>query len=140
MKVVILLLVLLLASGGCSKSNVKVSASDESAHETLMKEEEQDNARITTRALVESVPPADFPAESPEPGLEGIIMIRVLVGVDGQPIEATVSQSIHAELDKCALKAALLGRYFPAREGEIPREAWVSVPFRYPPPPPAGAE
>lgn len=134
MKTLMILTVALLLCAGCSNVDVEAQSGDESAHDRLVKEAEPDNSRITTRARVENVPPADFPAEAPQSGLEGIIMIRVLVGVDGSPIEAEITQALHPDLDRKALEAALAGRYLPAREGEIPREAWVSVPFRYPPP------
>jgi TonB family protein len=129
-----LLLPLLLLLAACANSNVEVQATDQDAHQQLIEEEEETNARITQRARVVEVPPADFPATPPAAGLAGMIMVRVLVGEDGQAVEARVTQALHPDLDAAALAAALAGTYLPAREGEIPRETWLSVPFRYPPP------
>lgn len=119
---------------GCSNVDVEAQSGDQSAHERLVNPEEEENPLITSRAKVVSLPPAAFPAEAPEPGMSGLIMIRVLVGVDGLPVEASVNQALHPDLDQAALEAAMKGKYLPAREGEIPREMWISVPFRYPPP------
>jgi TonB family protein len=129
-----LLLFALLTLSGCSNVDVEAQSGDQSAHERLVNGEEEENPLITSRAKVDYLPPAEFPAEAPQPGLNGLIMIRVLVGVDGNPVEANVSQSLHPDLDQAALDAALKGKYLPAREGEIPREMWISVPFRYPAP------
>ena len=124
---------ILFALGGCANSNVEVSATDEDAHQQLIKDDEEGAERLTERPKVLSVPQPDFPEK---PGLSGLIMVRVLVGIHGEPLEAVINQDLDPELDKAALAAAMEGRYQPAREGEIPREAWVSVPFRYPPPAP----
>lgn len=129
-----LLLLALMALAGCSNVDVEAQSGDQSAHERMVNPEEEENPLITSRAKVDYLPPAEFPAEPPQPGLNGLIMIRVLVGEDGHPIEANVNQSLHPDLDQAAMDAAMKGKYLPAREGEIPREMWISVPFRYPPP------
>jgi hypothetical protein len=128
-----LLALLLFLLGGCANSNVEVSATDEDAHQQLIKEDEEGAERLTERPKVVSVPQPDFPEK---PGVSGLIMVRVLVGIHGEPIEAVINQDLDPELDKAALAAAMEGSYQPGREGEIPREAWLSVPFRYPPPAP----
>jgi len=120
------------ALGGCSRSNVEVSATEEDVHQDLVREDEGGRALPTTRPRVVHLPPAEFPAP-PEPGLAGLIMVRVLVGTDGRAVEGEVSQSLDPDLDAAALAAAMAGTYAPAREGEIPREAWISVPVRFPP-------
>ena len=124
---------ILFALGGCANSNVEISATDEDTHQQLIKDDEEGAERLTERPKVLSVPQPDFPEK---PGLSGLIMVRVLVGIHGEPLEAVINQDLDPELDKAALAAAMEGRYQPGREGEIPREAWVSVPFRYPPPAP----
>jgi len=134
MKSMVFLLCVLLLATGCSNVDVEAQSGDQSAHERLVNGEEEENPLITSRATVDYLPPADFPMEAPEAGLNGLIMIRVLVGEDGNPVEALISQGLHPDLDQAALDAAMKGRYLPAREGEIPREMWISVPFRYPPP------
>lgn len=133
MRTFALLTLLAFAAAGCANSNVEVSATDQDAHQQLIKEDEEGAERLTQRPTVVSVPQPAFPEK---PGLNGMIMVRVLVGTDGAPVEAVVSQNLDPDLDKAALAAALKGRYLAGRDGEIPREAWISVPFRYPPPAP----
>lgn len=133
MRLIALFALILFALSGCANSNVEVSATDEDAHQQLLKEDEEGAERLTERPKVVSVPQPDFPEK---PGVSGLIMVRVLVGIHGEPIEATVSQDLDPELDEAARAAAMKGTYQPGREGEIPRESWVSVPFRYPPPAP----
>lgn len=124
---------LLAAAAGCSNTNVDVSATDEGVHQDLVKEDEGGRTVAWSRPRVVGLPPPAYPDPAPEPGLVGLIMVRVLVGTNGEAIEAAVSQPLHPDLDQAALAAALAGTYLPAMEGEIPREDWISVPFRYPP-------
>jgi TonB family protein len=133
MKSLPLLLIALFLVAACANSNVAVQATDQDAHQELLEEEEAGARNLTERARVVGLPPAEFPATPPAAGLAGMIMVRVLVGEDGRPLAAEVTQPLHPDLDAAAVAAAMGGSYLPAREGEIPRETWLSVPFRYPP-------
>lgn len=133
MKSLPVLLIALLGLTACANSNVEVQATDLDAHQQLLDEEEEEVRNLTERARAVGLPPAEFPANPQVADLTGMIMVRVLVGEDGRPLEAKVTQSLHPDLDAAAVTAAMAGTYKPAREGEIPRETWLSVPFRYPP-------
>ena len=87
------------------------------------------------RPRVIELPPAQYPPEAADLGLSGLVMIRVLVGFDGEVVEAEVTQGLHPLIDNAALEAARGGRYAPATENDAATDGNVSVPFRYPPPP-----
>ncbi len=125
---------ILLGTGGCS--NVNVTASDESQppHEKIFREEMEGRSADFQRPRLIDVPPARYPAEAAALDLSGLMMIRVLVGYDGQVAEAEVMQGLHPAVDAAALEAARGGRYAPATRSGIATDGWLTVPFRYPPP------
>lgn len=74
---------------------------------------------------------ADYPEIARHAGLEGTVVVHVLVGPNGKVIEAVVVQSVHPLLDRAAVNAALLCRFKPAKQREIPVKAWLAVPYRF---------
>ena len=62
-----------------------------------------------------------------------MVMVRLLIGPEGQVYEAEVVQGLHPTIDQAALVAARGGRYAPATELGNATEGWLTVPFRYPP-------
>ena len=63
--------------------------------------------------------------------LEGTVIVHVLVGPDGNVIEAVVVQRVHPTLDRAALTAARRCRFTPGRQREMPVKAWLAVPYRF---------
>jgi len=63
--------------------------------------------------------------------IEGVVIIRVLVGARGQVESAEVSQSLHPELDAAALAAARQCQFLPARQAGLPVRAWMAIPFSF---------
>jgi periplasmic protein TonB len=66
-----------------------------------------------------------------EAGLEGTVMIDVLVGTDGRVKEARISRSVHSALDSEALVAARRALFSPGKQREIPVEVWVTLPYNF---------
>jgi periplasmic protein TonB len=66
-----------------------------------------------------------------EAGLEGTVMIDVLVGTDGRVKEARISRSVHSALDSEALVAARRAVFSPGKQREIPVEVWVTLPYNF---------
>lgn len=58
-----------------------------------------------------SAPAPDYPRMAKQRGLTGTVLLQVLVGIDGRPLEVTVAQSSgHRELDQAA-RAQVLKRW-----------------------------
>lgn len=129
----IMIVMALLTWAGCS--NVNVEAKDESVppHEQTFRKEMKGRSPDYQGPRVAEIPDPQYPAGLAEQGLEGIIMIRVLVDYDGAVLESEVQQGLHQELDRAALQAARGGSYTPASEAGVTTEGWLTVPFRYPP-------
>jgi len=128
------LVMVLLAAGGCSNVNVEATNETQPPHEQIFRKDMEGRSADYTRPRVLELPAAAYPAEAAELDLSGIVMIRVLVGYDGQVAEAEVMQGLHPVVDTAALEAARGGRYAPATESGIATDGWVTIPFRYPPP------
>jgi len=129
----IISLLILLVAAGCSNVNVDVDSEHQQPHEKIFPEEMEGRSADYVRPRVLEMPPAEYPAEATELDLAGMVMIRVLVGYDGEVAEAEVRQGLHPVVDQAALEAARRGRYSPASESGVAVDGWVTVPFRYPP-------
>ncbi|MDY0071515.1 MAG: energy transducer TonB [Thauera sp.] len=75
-------------------------------------------------------PAPKYPPVSRRLREEGQVMLRVLVGVDGQPLRINLHTSSGSErLDKAAQEAVTRWRFVPAKRGDTTVEAWVQVPI-----------
>jgi TonB family protein len=128
-------MIFLLTMTGCA--NVNVEATDESVppHEQTFRKEMEGRSPDYRGPSVLELPEPEYPADLAGQGLDGIVMIRVLVSYDGQVLESEVQQGLQPALDQAALEAARGGKYTPATEAGVATEGWLTVPFRYPPPP-----
>mgnify|MGYP005751298895 CR=1 FL=1 len=78
--------------------------------------------------------PPKYPASALEEGLEGKVVLEVLVGVDGVPKEVRVKQSTPAGVfDEAAVAAAWQWRFNAGRRGNGGEkvEGWVLVPVQF---------
>lgn len=87
-------------------------------------------ASSTKPQLVFQAKPA-YPEIARLAKLEGTVMVKVLVGVDGRVLEAVVVRGAHPLLDRAALAAARQCRFQAGRQREIPVKAWLAVPYRF---------
>ena len=77
-------------------------------------------------------PPPVYPRLSQRLREQGEVLLRVQVGMDGQPLEISLQQSSgHARLDQAAQKAVTQWRFEPAQRNGKPVVAWVVVPFEF---------
>jgi len=77
-------------------------------------------------------PPPVYPRLSQRLKEQGEVLLRVQVGVDGEPLEISLQQSSgHIRLDKAAQKAVTQWRFEPAQSNGKPVIAWVVVPFEF---------
>ncbi len=77
-------------------------------------------------------PKPPYPAMSRRLGEQGKTSVRVLIGPDGQPQRAEVSQSSGFDrLDQAAVATAMRWRYVPGKRGGVPEAMWFSVPINW---------
>lgn len=93
----------------------------------------QDTGFVTSSApptLISRAKP-DYPEIARRAGLEGTVLVHVLVGPNGRVRAVDVIQGVHPLLDKAAVAAAMKCRFEPARQREVPVRAWMAMPFRF---------
>lgn len=129
-----LLLVFLLTAVGCSQVNVEMESDSRPPHEKVFPEDLKGRSADYERPRLLEMPPAEYPAEAADLEVAGIVMVKILIGMDGKVLDAEVVQGLHPLIDEAALAAARGGRYAPANEFGAATDGWITVPFRYPPP------
>lgn len=75
--------------------------------------------------------PAEYSEFAREAGLEGIITVNVLIGVDGRVQDAVLFQAGHQVLNKAALEAARKWLFSPGKQRDVPVPVWVTIPFKF---------
>lgn len=81
--------------------------------------------------LVRQVVPK-YPDQARERGIEGKVLVKMLIGVDGIVKQAEVIQGGSApELTQSALDAAKEMKFSPAQQKGRPVAVWVTVPFKF---------
>jgi len=76
-------------------------------------------------------PPPSYPAAARKLGIEGTVMLKVLVSREGKALEIEVVQSAGEILDKSAAEAVKNWRFVPARRGDSAVDEWVQVPLAF---------
>ena len=79
--------------------------------------------------LVTKAPP-EYPAAARSAGVEGTVVVQVLVGTDGTVKDAKFTKSI-PELDDAAVTAARKCVFKPAQTKGQPVAVWVAVPYPF---------
>jgi len=77
-------------------------------------------------------PKPEYPAFARRMGMEGTVMLKVLVSRQGTALKIEIAHSSGYEfLDKAAAEAVRNWRFVPARQGNSPMEEWVQVPVAF---------
>ncbi|GAB2580412.1 hypothetical protein GCM10027034_09260 [Ramlibacter solisilvae] len=77
-------------------------------------------------------PKATYPPMSRRMGEQGMVLVRVLVGADGQPQKAELKRtSGYERLDKSALEYVMKCRYVPGKVGGVAQAMWYDAPVNY---------
>ncbi len=73
----------------------------------------------------------DYPEIARISQLEGLVIIKVLVGKDGLVKQAVVLQGVHPILDRAATQAARRCRFQAGTQRTIPVKAWITIPYSF---------
>ena len=77
-------------------------------------------------------PPAPHPAALRERGIEGAVMLRVKVDMQGRPADVQLLAGSGWRLfDEAALQQVRACRFIPARQGDQAIDSWVEFPVRF---------
>jgi len=71
-----------------------------------------------------------YPEIARDAGIEGLVLVRVLVGADGTVLQVTLLRSVLG-LDEAALEAAKTAVFRPALQQGLPVQAWVVIPIEF---------
>lgn len=74
---------------------------------------------------------ADYPEMARLAGLQGLVMVKVLVGTNGRVERVELLKGIHPLLDRPSLAAARKFVFEPGTQRDIPVACWIAVPFRF---------
>lgn len=73
-----------------------------------------------------------YPPASKRLGEQGKVIVRVLIGVDGNALDAEVKTSSgYDRLDRAALETVRKWRYVPGKRAGVPEAMWFDVPIHY---------
>lgn len=74
---------------------------------------------------------ADYPEIARRSGLEGTVLVHVLVDRQGRVAQVKVIQGVNPLLDKAAVAAARKCKFTPAKQRELNVRAWIAIPYRF---------
>ncbi len=74
---------------------------------------------------------ADYPEMARLAGVQGLVMVKVLVGIDGRVEQVDILKGVHPLIDRPALAAARQLVFQPGTQRTVPVPCWVAVPFRF---------
>lgn len=110
----------------------ELTANTSSTGQIKQQESYEKKAVTKTRACcVASSKPA-YPRDALDAGLEGSVVVRVLIGTDGSAATVIVKASSgHSVLDEAAAQAVKRWRFSPARHGDTPIESYYDVRVKF---------
>jgi protein TonB len=72
-----------------------------------------------------------YPSIALRTEISGTVVVRIIVGEDGLPSDATVVKSVHEMLDNEAMRAVLLQTFVPGKQRGRPVPVYMQIPVRY---------
>ena len=79
--------------------------------------------------ILKQVPP-QYPEVARKAGIQGSVILKVLIGTQGQVEQATVLRGKDI-LQKAALEAIYQYQFEPARQNDKPVKVWLTMPIRF---------
>lgn len=89
-----------------------------------------DYEAVEVNPVLITLPKPEYPQIARVAGVEGVVLLQVLIGEDGMVKEVRVIDGPEM-LREAAIAAAKQGRFKPAQNQHRPVEAWVQVPMRF---------
>ncbi len=73
----------------------------------------------------------EYPAVAQRAGIEGLVVVEVIVGTDGKPSDPKVMRSVHEILDQTAVEAVMEQRFTPGRQRNKPVRVRMAIPIKF---------
>ena len=73
----------------------------------------------------------EYPTIAKEAGLQGTVVVNIVINKDGTPGDVTVMKSVHAILDEAAVNAIQKVRFTPGKQRGKPVRVRMSIPVRF---------
>lgn len=88
--------------------------------------------KVEVKPQPTSVPAPSYPEMARNAGIEGQVVVKALVDITGDVIEAEVMKSSgNQTLDAAAVEAAYKAKFTPAKQRDQPVRVYVSIPYRF---------
>ena len=72
-----------------------------------------------------------YPDIARQAGIEGLLILKLLVDTDGAVLKVQVLKPFHLALDDAAVEAAKSWKFSPAKQRDKPVRVWVSFPVNF---------
>jgi TonB family protein len=110
------------------------STSEETAAieiETLPLGDSDDFYQFDEPPVLTSYEAPTYPEIAREKGLEGSVMVKITVGVDGTVEDALILESTDPIFEESALEAAMHSQFKPANLDGAPTKSRVAIPYQF---------
>jgi protein TonB len=73
----------------------------------------------------------EFPNFVWKMGIEGQVVVRVLIDANGKPLDSQILKSTNPVFEQPVIDAVMKSQFNPAQMGQGPVAAWLTIPFRF---------
>jgi len=73
----------------------------------------------------------DYPGDARRLGVEGMVVVKLLINTEGKPVKAEIASTQNEMLNDAAKKAALQWLFTPAIANGYLVSVWMNIPFRF---------
>jgi len=88
--------------------------------------------KVEVKPQPTSIPTPNYPELARQAGIEGQVVVKALVDITGDVIEASILKSSNNQsLDAAAVEAAYRAKFTPAKQRDQPVRVYVSIPYRF---------
>jgi protein TonB len=77
----------------------------------------------------------EFPGFVWKMGVEGQVVVRVLIDPNGKPLDSQILKSTNPVFEQPVVDAVMKSQFNPAQMGQGPVAAWLTIPFKFRQPP-----